>query len=252
MTNLFTHRSAAKRYAAARPYFHPLVVGAIAKFTGCSRFPRALDVACGTGQSARALVTIADAVDAVDISAAMLAEAESSDKVRFQRAEAEQLPFSDRAFDIITVGLAFHWFDQASFLAEARRVLTPGGWLVIYTSGFHGEMAEESAFRQWAWEVYPARFPTPPRRSAGVSEESVQPYGFTVVGTNDFAHDEKMSSAQLASYLLTQTNVIANVESGMMPLEEAAAWISDGIEPYFRRQIRTMKFGGTIWYLRAF
>lgn len=248
--NLFTHPSAAKRYAASRPYFHPLVVERIAAFTGVNHFAAALDVACGTGQSARALAEIANSVEAVDVSAEMLAEAEPHERVRYQVAPAERLPFGEGAFELATVGLAFHWFDQSAFLAEAKRVLKPGGWLIIYTSGFNGEMEENASFRQWAWEVYPKRFPTPARRSVGVSAELVEPFGFSLAGKEGFEHRETMSGDQLTGYLLTQTNVIAAVESGGTPLEEAAAWIAAGVKPYFNGKTGTMKFSGSIWYLR--
>jgi ubiquinone/menaquinone biosynthesis C-methylase UbiE len=249
--NLFVHRSAAKRYAAARPYFHPRVVHKICQFTNTNRFERALDVACGTGQSARALATIAEMVDAVDISAEMIAESTPLERVRFAVAAAERLPFVDGSFDLATVGLAFHWFDQAAFLAEARRVLRAAGWLVIYTSNFNGKMAEDESFRAWAWEDYPKRFPTPPRRSfGGKIEDLAKAHGFVFAGKDDFAHDELMSADQLTGYLMTQTNVIWAVESGTTPLAEAATWITAGVEPFFGGALRTMKFGGSIWYLR--
>jgi SAM-dependent methyltransferase len=250
VNNLFVHDSAARRYAVARPYFHTFIVQKIADFTKTPRFGRALDVACGTGQSARALARIADLVEAIDISPEMIAECEPHARVSFQVAAAEQAPFDDESFALATVGLAFHWFDQHKFLAEARRVLRPGGWLAIYTSGFQGEMVENVAFRQWAWEVYPKRFPTPPRRSVGVSESLVFPHGFALVGGEEFSHDEAMTCDQLTDYLLTQTNVIAAVESGTTPLREAANWITAGTIPFFDGARRTMKFGGSIWYLR--
>jgi SAM-dependent methyltransferase len=250
VNNLFVHPSAAKRYAAARPYFHPLIAAKIAAFTGTARFGRAIDVACGTGQSARALAAIADAVDAIDISAAMIAEAVADDRIRYEVASAERMPFADGSFELATVGLAFHWFEQAAFLAEARRVLTSDAWLVVYTSGFRGEMAENAEFAKWAWEIYPKRFPTPPRRSVGVCAELVGPYGFSLEGKEDFAHDEVMTSEQLTGYLLTQTNVIAAVESGTTLLPEAISWIAAGVRPFFDGGVRTMKFGGSIWYLR--
>jgi len=250
VTNLFVHRSTAQRYAAARPYFHPLVAGKIIAFTAIPHFGQAVDIACGTGQSARALASIADQVDAIDTSKEMLAEAEPRDRVRFQLAAAERMPFTDGSFDLATVGLAFHWFDQAAFLAEACRVLRSGGWLVVYTSGFGGEMAENTGFRQWAWDVYPKRFPTPPRRSVGVTAELVEPHGFTLAGKDSFAHDEMMTADQLTEYLLTQTNVIASVETGATPLAEAASWIAAGVGPFFDGKPRTMKFSGSMWYLR--
>jgi hypothetical protein len=57
-------------------------------------------------------------------------------------------------------------------------------------------------------------------------------------------------SEQLTGYLLTQTNVIAAVESGTTPLPEAVSLITAGISPFFNGGLRTMKFGGSIWYLR--
>jgi SAM-dependent methyltransferase len=249
ITNLFVHRSAAQRYAVARPYFHPLVIGRVAARTGTPRFDRALDVACGTGQSSRALAAVAERVDAVDVSPEMVSEAEPHERVRYHVAPAERLPFADASFDLATVGLAFHWFDQAAFLAEARRVLKPASWLAVYNSGFYGEMAEDAGFRTWARITYPARFPTPARRSFGVGGELAAAHGFSLVGEEAFTHDEAMTAEQLTAYLSTQTNVIAAVESGRTPLPEAAAWILDGVRPFFAGAARTMRFGGTIWFL---
>jgi SAM-dependent methyltransferase len=251
VTNLFIHRSAAQRYAAARPYFHPLVAQKITAFTQMPRFNRALDIACGTGQSSHALAAIANTVDAIDISPDMLAQAQPHNRIHFQQAPAENLPFPDNSFDLATVGLAFHWFDQAKFLTEAHRVLQSGGggWLVIYTSGFDGEMVENPDFKSWAWDIYLKRFPTPPRRSVGVTPELVEPHGFTLAAKDTFAHNESMTAEQLTGYLLTQTNVIAAVESGSTPLPDAASWIAAGLTPFFTAQPATMKFSGSIWYL---
>jgi hypothetical protein len=37
ITNFFVHRTAAQRYAAARPYFHPRVIEIIAAYIGARR-----------------------------------------------------------------------------------------------------------------------------------------------------------------------------------------------------------------------
>ena len=250
VTNLFVHSSAAKRYASARPFFHPLIAARIAAFTGVPLFARALDVACGTGQSSRALAEIADHVDGVDVSPEMIAEAEPHDRVSYHTGRAEAIPFPDGTFDLATVGLAFHWFNQAEFLREAHRVLRADAWLVIYNSGFTGEMAEVPAFREWARGVYPTRFPTPPRRSYAVSLEDAEPLGFVLRGSETFAHDESMRAKQLTGYLLTQTNVIAAVEGGDVPLAEAANWIQQGVAPFFDGEVRTMIFRGSMSFLQ--
>jgi SAM-dependent methyltransferase len=250
VANFFVHRSAAQRYAAARPYFHPQVIRRIVATTQCHRFNRAVDIACGTGQSSRALADVANRVDAIDISWEMLSEATPHPRIARHVAAAENLPFADNSFELATVGLAFHWFDQAAFLNEAKRVLEPGGWLVIYTSGFDGEMRENAEFQHWALEVYRERFPPPPRRSWGVSAESAKSVGFSLIAQEHFAHQKIMTAQQLTGYLLTQTNVIAAVESGNTPLADAAAWIMEGVRPFFTNPAGTLTFTGTIWFLR--
>jgi len=248
--NLFIHKSAAERYAAARPYFHPLVMRRIISSSGISHFSHALDVACGTGQSSRALADIADQVKAIDISPAMVAMAESHENIQYQVAPAEEIPFPDSSFELVTVGLAYHWFDQAKFLREAHRVLKADSWLAIYTSGFLGEMLEDPSFSKWAQKTYPEKFPTPPRYNTSVAVNAIEPFGFILQNTEKFTHNEIMTAEGLTYYLSSQTNVIAAVENGTVPLEAATNWILSNIQPFFKSETRTMKFGGSISLLQ--
>jgi len=233
VSSLFVHNSAAQRYASARPYFHPLVMQKIIANIGISRFSTALDVTCETGQSSQALADIVDQVNAIDVSPVMIAEAKPHERIRDHVASVEVIPFSDSSFELITVGLAFHWFDQAQFLCETHRVLKAEAWLVIYTSGFLGEMVEDQTFDEWAHKTYPEKFPTPPRHNPGVAVDSVKPFGFILLSKEKLVHHETMTSEQLTSYLLTQTNIIAAVENGTVPLEAAASWILNSVKPFF-------------------
>ena len=99
---------------------------------------RVLDVGCGTGTFARRLVDAnpAQSVVGVDVSPGMLAHARrklgSAPNVRLAEAQAEALPFSAAAFDVVVSASALHYVGRPDMaLAEMARVLRPGGRLVV-------------------------------------------------------------------------------------------------------------------------
>jgi ubiquinone/menaquinone biosynthesis C-methylase UbiE len=105
---------------------------------------RVLDVACGTGLVAfRAARTIdRGEVVGTDISgemvaiAASLARRKGSANVRFERAEAEDLPFLDGAFDVALCGLGLMYVpDPIRALREMRRVLRADGRVAVAVWG---------------------------------------------------------------------------------------------------------------------
>ncbi|AMR25671.1 SAM-dependent methyltransferase [Hymenobacter psoromatis] len=87
---------------------------------------RAWDCATGNGQVATVLADYFRDVEATDLSASQLAEAEERPNIHYQVATAEHTPFPDDYFDLITVGQAVHWFDQEAYHREVRRVAGPG------------------------------------------------------------------------------------------------------------------------------
>lgn len=98
---------------------------------------RVLDVATGGGHTALRFAPHVAEVVASDMTAPMLEAARAfiapqAANVRFELAEAEQLPFEDASFDLVTCRLAAHHFaDFAQFMREATRVLKPNGLLLI-------------------------------------------------------------------------------------------------------------------------
>jgi ArsR family transcriptional regulator len=94
------------------------------------------DLGCGTGQVAAALAPFVRGVIAVDQSRAMLAAArvrlKGMDNVELRSGDLEELPIEDRALDAAVLLLVLHYVvDPAGALAEARRVLKPGGRLLV-------------------------------------------------------------------------------------------------------------------------
>jgi SAM-dependent methyltransferase len=65
------------------------------------------------------------------LAAARMLDTEAGVAVAYQMAPAESLPFANGSFALATAGTSWHWFDRGRAAAEARRVLIPGGHLVI-------------------------------------------------------------------------------------------------------------------------
>lgn len=96
------------------------------------------DLGCGTGQVAAALAPFVKQVIAVDRSNDMLDAARrrtrdlANANVDVRRGELEALPIQDDTLDAATLLLVLHHLpDPAEALAEAARVLKPGGRLLI-------------------------------------------------------------------------------------------------------------------------
>ncbi len=100
---------------------------------------RILDIATGTGWTARNAQRMGATVTAIDIAAELLEAARATTghldpAIDFCLADAEALPFDDRAFDgvISTFGVMFAG-DHAAAAREMARVCRPGGRLALAT-----------------------------------------------------------------------------------------------------------------------
>jgi glycosyltransferase involved in cell wall biosynthesis/ubiquinone/menaquinone biosynthesis C-methylase UbiE len=96
-----------------------------------------LDVACGEGYGAAMLAQVARSVTGVDIDFGAIAHASraySRGHLRFAVGNARSLPLADACIDIVvSFETLEHLSEQEEFLAEVRRVMRPGGLLVIST-----------------------------------------------------------------------------------------------------------------------
>lgn len=96
-----------------------------------------LDVGTGGGHTALRLAPQVQKVVATDITDRMLDAARAfitpqADNVTFEIADAQDLPFEDATFDLVTCRIAAHHFEDVyEFVLEAARVLKPGGRLVV-------------------------------------------------------------------------------------------------------------------------
>ncbi|WP_246574599.1 bifunctional class I SAM-dependent methyltransferase/N-acetyltransferase [Streptomyces genisteinicus] len=135
--------------------------------------PRVLDLGCGPGRSALLLAAEEGArVTAVDLHQPFLDELRRAadarglgDAVRTVRADMAELPFPDGSFDLVWAEGSAYLIGLDTALASWRRLLAPGGSLVVteceWTTGAPSDAAREF------WE--PAALRTTARNCAAVS-----------------------------------------------------------------------------------
>lgn len=98
------------------------------------RLGKLAEFGCGTGFYTRVLAGKADSIVATDLSPVMLALAKDQIKaanVTFQVEDCQKTSLPDAAFDTAFMSLVIHFTAPEKTLAEMRRVLKPGGTLII-------------------------------------------------------------------------------------------------------------------------
>ncbi len=136
-----------------RSPFFPMAGRRLVELAQIEPGARVLDVASGTGAVLFPAAERAGAggrVIGIDLADQMVAKTAGEIRRRglaqaeIRRMNAEALAFDDASFDCVTCGFAL-WFipDLAGALSEMRRVLRPGGRLVVSTSGPPNELSRE-------------------------------------------------------------------------------------------------------------
>jgi len=252
--NHFDPKTAAERYSKGRPDFHHNTIRHIKEYLQLDKkLDAALDIACGTGLSTKALLEIATTVYGTDISQEMLKLASLPGIIHYTVAPAEQQPFPDNTFDLITVSSGVHWFAIDTFLAEANRVLKSRSWLVLYENHFIAEMPGNERFTQWFLDVYLKKFPSPPRNNAyDWSNENLNPQRFHFIHEEKFKNPIVFTKKQLALYFTTQSNIIAAVEQNQITYEQVENWLEQELASFFNNDdaTKTIQYGNWIKYIQ--
>ncbi len=124
--------SAAGQYDAFRPGPPPEAVEWILP----DRVGTVVDLGAGTGALTRLLVGRAESVIAVEPDSSMRAVLESRvPEADVREGTGEHLPVADASVDAIVASSSWHWIDPVAGLAEAGRVLVPGGAMAALWTG---------------------------------------------------------------------------------------------------------------------
>jgi ubiquinone/menaquinone biosynthesis C-methylase UbiE len=112
-----------------------------------------LDIGCGGGKTVNTLAKIAaeGKVYGIDYSEVSVAVSTSKNKklidagrVRILHASVDSLPFSDDMFNLVIAVESYHfWPDLINNLKEIRRVLKPGGSVIIVNAMYRDERFEK-------------------------------------------------------------------------------------------------------------
>lgn len=139
MTGFADHFSeVAARYAQYRPRYPPELVELLAD--RCPAHGVAWDIGCGNGQLSVALAARFLRVIATDPAQAQLDHAERDPRVEYRCVPAEASGLPDASVDLAVAAQSAHWFDWPRFVAEAGRVVRPGG-LVALVTYFNAQLA---------------------------------------------------------------------------------------------------------------
>jgi SAM-dependent methyltransferase len=165
---------------------------------------RLADIGGGTGNYSLALKARGWRPVVIDRSSAMLARA-SAKGLQTIEADAQRLPLGDQTFDAaMMISMLHHVEDRGAALTEARRMLRPGGRLVLV--GFTAEDAAD----MWILDYFPVSRPwmeaTHPPRAAFASELP----GSALVSFQF----EDMEDASLAALSADPEQVLAAAQQG--------------------------------------
>jgi ubiquinone/menaquinone biosynthesis C-methylase UbiE len=122
-------------YDASRPSPPSALLDILALVADVDRPRLVVDLGAGTGLSTRAWAERADEVVGVDANARMLERARAATRaanVRYVDALAADTGLPAGCADLVTCAQSFHWMEPEPVLAEAARLLRPGGVFAAY------------------------------------------------------------------------------------------------------------------------
>ena len=223
-----------------------------------------LDAACGEGYGAAYLARTAHSVTAVDISEDAIVHARSryrSGNLDYQVADCCRLPFEDDQFDcIVSFETLEHLGDQSGLLKEFRRVLQPGGFLLIsspdkavYTDNYgnENEFHVRELYRDELDELLAEQFPVRKLLGQKLLFHSAiwslnSGSGIRVHQSNDEGVSVRTDPGHDAMYFIA---ICAAEESGL-PSLDAGLWLFDdaqeSVYEHYHHEIRKNMAAGKL------
>jgi ubiquinone/menaquinone biosynthesis C-methylase UbiE len=144
----YDRRYANDRFDEVRP--------TLRQFIGDARALDVLEIGCGTGHWLQEISGSVATIAGLDPSPAMLAVARTAtNQALLIQGEAEHIPWRDRCVDrVFSINAMHHFHDKPAFVREVRRILRPGGAVMIAGLDPHSGLDQ-----WWVYDYFPSALP---------------------------------------------------------------------------------------------
>ena len=222
-----------------RPYHHERTVR---RALGDWRPGSALDVACGTGLSTRALAALGIPVPGPDVAAAMVARARADTGLPYAVGSGEALPVADGAVELVTVGSACTGSTRSGSRPRPPGCCGPAA--ACCSTRRRADAAVRAGVSPLAAGGVPRPLPVAaPRHDGAHFDAGGRRFGAPV--TERWPDGIPFTRDGFAAYLATQSNTLDR------PAEETLTWLRSGLTPFFpARGTRTITFQASYRLLR--
>ena len=223
------YRGTARSYDAYRLPYPPDLIDELAARSGADGTGRLLDLACGTGQVAFALRgrfaevwAVDQEPDMIEVATSKAAAAGAEPGLLLRTCAIEDLAAPAQAFDLVTIGNAFHRLRREQVAARVVGWLRPGGHLALLWGGSPAlgdapwQQALRATMQSWqdrngAEDRIPAGYDA--ARRARPDLAILRAAGFEITGRYEFAFIHDWTLDEIAGFVAS-TSILSAVALG--------------------------------------
>jgi ubiquinone/menaquinone biosynthesis C-methylase UbiE len=243
-TDVFKHSTPALYDRYMGPLLFEPYARYVANQVAALRPDRILETAAGTGVVTRSVhgVLPEATIVATDVNPAVVdfaAQRVNLERVTFQQADAQDLPFEDASFDLVLCLFGVMFFpDKVRANTEARRVLRPGGRYVLVTF----DRLDLNPIPKAAGEAVASLFPEDPRymergpfsyTDAALVDEDLRAAGFEAIELETVELWSPVTARDAAHGIVLGSPFRAEIEQlAASALERATAAVEQALDPW--------------------